>query len=69
MGLLAAENISKGTRHNLWGINTDYEEYAEKSAITATGLQKECDSATALVFGMREDLRHQRQRTIASMLE
>ena len=25
MGLLAAENISEGTEHNLWDINTDYE--------------------------------------------
>ena len=41
MGLLAAENISEGTRHNLWGINTDYEDYREKSTITATGLVKE----------------------------
>lgn len=38
MGLLAAENISSGTKHNLWEINTDYEEYQEKSTITATGL-------------------------------
>lgn len=41
MGLLAAENISKGTKHNLWEINTDYEDYQEKSTITATGLSTE----------------------------
>lgn len=38
MGLLAAENISEGTSHNLWDINTDYENYQEQSVITKTGL-------------------------------
>ena len=39
MGLLAAENISAGKKvHDLWGINTDYENYQERSTITATGL-------------------------------
>lgn len=37
MGILAAENIIKGTKHNLWRINTDYE-YQESSKITETGL-------------------------------
>ncbi len=41
MGLLAAENIVKNTSHNLWEINTDYEDYQEKSTITATGLSEE----------------------------
>ena len=27
MGKLAVENIIKGTKHNLWEINTDYESY------------------------------------------
>lgn len=40
MGLLAAENITKGTKHNLWDINTDYE-YQESCRITATGLDWE----------------------------
>lgn len=40
MGLLAAENILKGTNHNLWEINTDYENYQESSVITKTGLEK-----------------------------
>ncbi len=40
MGKLAAENISKGTKHNIWDINTDYEDYQESSIITKTGLQK-----------------------------
>lgn len=40
MGKLAAENILKGTSHNLWEINTDYEDYQESSVITKTGLQK-----------------------------
>ncbi len=35
MGLLAAENITHHTSHNLWEINTDYEEYQEHSVITA----------------------------------
>jgi protoporphyrinogen oxidase len=41
MGLMAAENITKGTSRNLWEINTDYEDYQEKSTITATGLMSE----------------------------
>jgi protoporphyrinogen oxidase len=40
MGLLAAENLTKGTTHNLWDINTDYE-YQESCRITATGLSWE----------------------------
>ncbi len=40
MGKLAAENILKGIKHNLWEINTDYEDYQESSVITKTGLQK-----------------------------
>ncbi len=40
MGLLAAENIMKGTHHDLWEINTDYETYQETSTITKSGLQK-----------------------------
>jgi protoporphyrinogen oxidase len=40
MGHLAAENITIGTSHNLWDINTDYEDYQEGSVITKTGLQK-----------------------------
>jgi protoporphyrinogen oxidase len=40
MGILAAENISKGTNHNLWAINTDYESYQEQTLITETGLVK-----------------------------
>jgi protoporphyrinogen oxidase len=41
MGLLAAENIMKGTQHDLWEINTDYETYQETSTITKSGLQKD----------------------------
>ncbi len=37
LGLLAAQNLCKGTRYNLWAINTDYE-YQEMSRITETGL-------------------------------
>jgi protoporphyrinogen oxidase len=38
MGLLAAENVIQNTAHNLWNINTDYEDYQESSTITASGL-------------------------------
>lgn len=38
MGILAAENIVDGVRHNLWEINTDYESYQEEAQITAAGL-------------------------------
>ncbi len=37
MGMLAAENITSNTKHDLWDINTDYE-YQESSVITKTGL-------------------------------
>jgi len=37
MGILAAENISNKTNHNLWELNTDYE-YQESSKINETGL-------------------------------
>jgi protoporphyrinogen oxidase len=40
MGLMASENILKGTKHNLWEINTDYDSYQESSVITATGLER-----------------------------
>lgn len=40
MGKLASENILKNKKHNLWEINTDYEDYQESSVITKTGLQK-----------------------------
>tara|TARA_B100000795_G_scaffold212561_1_gene166197 strand:+ start:796 stop:2217 length:1422 start_codon:yes stop_codon:yes gene_type:complete len=39
MGILAAENIIKNTKHNLWEVNSDYE-YQESSRITSTGLIK-----------------------------
>jgi len=29
VGLLAAENITGGAKHDLWGVNTDYDEYQE----------------------------------------
>ncbi len=30
MGILAAENIAEGARHDLWSVNTDYESYQEE---------------------------------------
>lgn len=38
MGLLAAEKISSGAKHDLWEINTDYESYQESALIDETGL-------------------------------
>jgi protoporphyrinogen oxidase len=40
MGRLAVENILQNKVHNLWEINTDYDNYQESSVITKTGLQK-----------------------------
>lgn len=40
MGLLASENVLRDAHHDLWGINTDYENYQESSVITKTGLVK-----------------------------
>jgi len=40
MGRLAVENILENKNHNLWEINTDYDNYQESSVITKTGLQK-----------------------------
>jgi len=45
MGHLAAENILQDKKHNLWEINTDYDNYQEESVITKTGLQKTCTYA------------------------
>lgn len=39
MGLFAAENLIEHKKHDLWGINTDYESYQEEAIITETGLQ------------------------------
>lgn len=39
MGILAAENLTQETTHDLWAVNTDYESYQESAVITATGLQ------------------------------
>ncbi len=38
MGILTADNISKGENHNLWSVNTDYEEYQESSEMKERGL-------------------------------
>ncbi len=40
MGLLAAENLTAGTSHDLWSINSD-DAYHESSRITASGLVEE----------------------------
>lgn len=37
MGLLAAENIGRGAKHDLWAVNTD-DEYQEEAKISATGI-------------------------------
>lgn len=41
MGILAAENILKGSGHDLWSVNCDYEVYQEACRITETGLVSE----------------------------
>ncbi len=41
MGIQAASNISCGTSHDLWEINTDFDDYQESYIITKTGLIKE----------------------------
>jgi protoporphyrinogen oxidase len=33
MGLLAAENICAGAKHDLWSVNTDYDSYQEAASI------------------------------------
>ncbi|MCG6861792.1 MAG: FAD-dependent oxidoreductase [Chromatiaceae bacterium] len=40
MGMRAAENIAEGKSHDLWEINTDYDNYQESYIITRTGLEK-----------------------------
>ncbi|MDD4101792.1 MAG: FAD-dependent oxidoreductase, partial [Kiritimatiellae bacterium] len=42
MGYLAAQNLSQGTSHDLWAINTDYD-YQEASKITEVGLVELAD--------------------------
>ena len=38
MGLLAAERLTQNADHQLWDINTDYDQYQEATLITDTGL-------------------------------
>jgi protoporphyrinogen oxidase len=45
MGVLAAENILDGRRHDLWAVNTDGE-YQEGARITKTGLERPAQAAT-----------------------
>jgi len=40
MGLLAADNLTKGAGHDLWAVNSDYENYQEAYLITETGLAR-----------------------------
>ena len=41
MGMLAAENLTHHSSHDLWRINTDYDDYHESATISATGLVNE----------------------------
>ncbi|MFO0865498.1 MAG: FAD-dependent oxidoreductase [Gemmataceae bacterium] len=41
MGLLVAENLLHGTKHDLWQVNTDYSTYQESATITKTGLVRQ----------------------------
>lgn len=45
MGLLAAEKVVQEAPHDLWSINSNYEDYQESSRITESGL--ELDSASS----------------------
>jgi protoporphyrinogen oxidase len=38
MGILAAKNINNHENHNLWQVNSDYEDYQENSRISESGL-------------------------------
>ena len=40
MGLLAADNVLKDAGHDLWAVNTDYEDYQEEALITEAGLEQ-----------------------------
>jgi protoporphyrinogen oxidase len=40
MGILAAENITKGKNHDLWQVNSNYQ-YQESALISETGLKKQ----------------------------
>lgn len=40
MGIMTAENILQNTNHNMWDVNTDYDNYQERSKINATGLSE-----------------------------
>ncbi|MCC6698284.1 MAG: FAD-dependent oxidoreductase [Candidatus Hydrogenedentes bacterium] len=44
MGSLAAENIVRGADHDLWDVNTDYEDYQESALITESGLSQSEDN-------------------------
>lgn len=49
MGSLAAENIVQPAEHDLWEINTDYDEYQEAAVITEAGLATATLGGTASV--------------------
>ncbi|TWU07956.1 FAD-dependent oxidoreductase [Stieleria varia] len=38
MGLLAAENVLHDASHDLWNVNSDFDQYQEKTLITENGL-------------------------------
>lgn len=38
MGLMAADNITGSAAHDLWAVNTDYDDYQEEARIDETGL-------------------------------
>lgn len=39
MGLMVGDLLSGAEQHDLWAVNTDYENYQESAVITATGLR------------------------------
>jgi protoporphyrinogen oxidase len=38
MGLLVVDNIVRGTSHDLWAVNTDYDDYQESARIDESGV-------------------------------
>ncbi|HEY5923852.1 MAG TPA: FAD-dependent oxidoreductase [Kofleriaceae bacterium] len=39
MGMLAADNVCRSAKHDLWAVNTDYDTYEEAATIGETGLE------------------------------
>ena len=49
MGLLAAENLLWGKRHDLWALNTDLDTYQEACKVSDTGLEQKAVKTVNMV--------------------